>query len=105
MHTENSERRVDYGEVIRLLQRIDAETSRRLQAIEAKLDDGVFVRSEILTEKEKTAEEWRKALSARVAELEGWQTWATRSIIGAFIGIFVEVLLAVWMLVSRGGGG
>ena len=69
------------------------EVIRRLERIEDKIDNGVFVRSDLLAEKESAAAIRTGALGERVAHLEEWQTWATRALIGAGIGIMVEAII------------
>ncbi|MFD2840090.1 hypothetical protein ACFSYH_05845 [Populibacterium corticicola] len=56
---------------------------KRLERIETKLDDVV--------EKMPTVND----LDRRVAELESWQTWAMRIVIGAVITALVGVVIVV----------
>jgi hypothetical protein len=94
------ERRVGVGEILRRLERMDAESARRFDAIERKLDDGVFIRADVHEAKEQAAEEKIGSVAVRVGHLEDWQTWATRSLIGAGIGILVEAVMVVFALVK-----
>ena len=68
------------------------EIVRRQDRIEEKIDNGIFVRMDLLRAKEEAIDRRLDGVSAEIAELRGWQVWATRMLIGAAATLLIEAV-------------